>query len=85
MDNRSRPVKAASRPAGPGRGRAWTALVSGVFTYLLLLPELHLHLLVPELVFANAVSSDEVAADIRQLWVLFSCLFDKAENNKSHN
>lgn len=53
--------------------------------YLLLLPELNLHLLVPELVFPNAVSSDEVTADISQLWVLFSCLFDKAENNKSHN
>lgn len=66
-------------------GLGWTALVYRVFLYLLLFPELNFHLLVPELVFANAVASDEVAADISQLWVLFSCLFDKTESNKSQN
>lgn len=47
--------------------------------YLLLFSELHLHLFVPWLVFANAVTGDEVAADVRQLWVLLPCLFDETE------
>lgn len=66
-------------------GLGWTALVYRVFLYLLLFPELNFHLLVPELVFANAVAGDEVAADVSQLWVLFSCLFDKTASNKSQN
>lgn len=60
-----------------GPGQPWSTQAS---TYLLLLSELDLHLLVAKLVFANAVSSDEVAADISQLWVLLSRLFDKAKN-----
>lgn len=63
-------------------GSGLTALVSRVFPYLFLFPELHFHLLVPELVFANAVAGDEVAADVSQLRVLFSCLFDKPGNNE---
>lgn len=49
--------------------------------YLLLLPELHLHLFVSWLVFSNAVTSDEVAADVSQLRILLSRLFDQAINN----
>lgn len=44
--------------------------------YLLLFPELHLHLLVPGLVFPDAVASDEVAADVSQLRVLLPCFFN---------
>ncbi len=47
--------------------------------YLLLFPKLHLHLLVPRLVLANAVAGDEVAADVSQLWVLLPRLFDETE------
>lgn len=46
--------------------------------YLLLLPELHLHLLVARLVFADAVAGDEVAADVSQLGVLLPRFFDEA-------
>jgi len=48
--------------------------------YLFLFPELHLHLLVAWLVLANAVASDEVAADVGQLWVLLAGLFDEADD-----
>lgn len=47
--------------------------------HLLLLPELHLHLLVPQLVLADAVAGDEVAADVGQLWVLLPCFFDQTK------
>lgn len=73
-------VKIRAVQLRPAMGWAWTALGYRVFIYLLLLPELDLHLLVPELVFADAVSGNEVAADISQLWVLFPCLLDQAEN-----
>lgn len=51
-------------------------------SYLLLLPELHLHLFVAGLVLANAVASDEVAAYISKLWVLLPCLLDKTGEQK---
>lgn len=57
----------------------WFASILVVFLYLLLLPEFHLHLLVPWLVFTNAMASNKVVADVSQLWVLLSCLFDKTE------
>lgn len=44
-------------------------------------PELNLHLLVPQLVLADAVASDEVAADVSQLWVLLARLFDETEED----
>ncbi len=52
-----------------------------LLTYLLLFPELHLHLLVPQLVLANTVACDEVAADVSQLWVLLARLFDQTEED----
>ncbi len=52
-----------------------------LYLYLLLFPELNLHLLVPQLVLADAVASDEVAANVSQLWVLLACLFDETEED----
>ncbi|TNN38748.1 hypothetical protein EYF80_051080 [Liparis tanakae] len=63
-------VAISSDPVTPGR------------RYLLLLPELHLHLLVARLVLADAVSGDEVAADVRQLRVLLPGLFDQAAEER---
>ena len=54
-------------------------VISKWSVYLLLFPKLHLHLFVPWLVLANALASNEVAADISQLWVLLPRLFDKTE------
>lgn len=51
--------------------------------YLLLFPELHLHLFVTRLVLADAVASDEVAADVSEFWVLFPRLFDQTEEDTS--
>lgn len=47
--------------------------------YLLLFPELHLHLLVARLVLADAVAGDEVVANISQLRVLLPRFFDQTE------
>ncbi len=52
------------------------------FSYLLLLSELHLHLFVARLVLADAVTCDEVATDVGQLWVLLPCLLDKPDTHK---
>lgn len=41
-------------------------------SHLFLLPEFRFHLLVAGLVLPDAVPSDEVAADVSQLWVLFA-------------
>lgn len=51
--------------------------------YLLLFPELHLHLFVTRLVLADAVAGDEVAADVSEFWVLFPRLFDQTEEDTS--
>lgn len=51
--------------------------------HLLLLPELHLHLLVPGVVLADAVSCDEVAADVGQLRVLLPRFLDQT-GKKTH-
>lgn len=51
--------------------------------YLLLFPELHLHLFVTRLVLADAVAGDEVAADVSKFWVLFPRLFDQTEEDTS--
>jgi len=46
-----------------------------------LLSELHLHLFVARLVLADAVTCDEVATDVGQLWVLLPCLLDKPDTH----
>lgn len=51
--------------------------------YLLLFPELHLHLFVTRLVLADAVAGDEVAANVSEFWVLFPRLFDQTEEDTS--
>lgn len=48
-------------------------------SHLFLLPELRFHLLVARLVLPDAVSGDEVAADVSQLWVLFASFLDQSK------